>query len=51
MNVLFLSLGRYWTIKESEGYTDLLREFIRHGDKVYILSPTERSEGKETKLY
>ena len=50
MNVLFLSLGRYWTIKESEGYTDLLREFIRHGDKVYILSPTERREGKETQL-
>ena len=50
MNILFLSLGRYWTIKESEGYTDLLREFIRHGDKVYILSPTERREGKETQL-
>lgn len=50
MNVLFLSLGRYWTIKESEGYTDLLREFIRHGDKVYILSPTEKREGKETQL-
>ena len=50
MNVLFLSLGRYWTIKESEGYTDLLREFICHGDKVYILSPTERREGKNTQL-
>ena len=50
MNILFLSLGRYWSIKESEGYTDLLREFIRHGDKIYILSPTERREGKETQL-
>ena len=50
MNVLFLSLGRYWTIKENEGYTDLLREFIRHGDKVYILSPTERREGNKTQL-
>lgn len=50
MNILFLSLGRYWTIKESEGYTDLLREFIRNGDKVFILSPTERREGKETQL-
>lgn len=48
MNILFLSLGRYWSISESEGYTDLLREFIRHGDKVYIVSPTERREGKET---
>lgn len=50
MNILFLSLGRYWSISESEGYTDLLREFIRHGDKVYIVSPTERREGKETQL-
>lgn len=50
MNVLFLSLGRYWTIKENEGYTDLLREFIRHGNKVYILSPTERREGNKTQL-
>ena len=50
MNVLFLSLGKYWTINEREGYTDLLREFIRHGDKVYILSPTERREGKKTQL-
>lgn len=50
MNILFLSLGRYWSIKESEGYTDLLREFIRHGDKVYILSPTERRERKITQL-
>lgn len=48
MNVLFLSLGRYWTIKEKDGYTDLLREFVRNGHKVYILSPIERREGKET---
>ena len=50
MNVLFLSLGRYSSIKESEGYTDLLREFIRHGDKVYILSPVEKRDGSESKL-
>lgn len=48
MNVLFLSLGRYWTIKERDGYTDLLREFIKNRHKVYILSPIERREGKET---
>lgn len=50
MNVLFLSLGRYSSINESEGYTDLLREFIRHGDKVYILSPVEKRDGSESKL-
>lgn len=50
MNILFLSLGKYWSINEKGIYTDLLREFIRHGDKVYILSPTERREGKPTQL-
>lgn len=50
MNVLFLSLGKYWSIKESEGYTDLLREFIKNGHKVFILSPTERRDGKKTQL-
>lgn len=50
MNVLFLSLGKYWSIKESEGYTDLLREFIKHGHKVFIVSPTERREGKKTQI-
>lgn len=50
MNILFLSLGRYSSIKESEGYTDLLREFIRHGDKVYILSPIEKRDGNSARL-
>ena len=50
MNILFLSLGKYWSINEKGIYTDLLREFIRHGDKVFILSPTERREGKQTQL-
>lgn len=50
MNILFLSLGRYKTIKESEGYTDLLREFIRHGDKVFVLSPIEKRDGSGTRL-
>lgn len=50
MNILFLSLGKYWTIKESEGYTDLLREFVKHGHKVFILSPTERREKKNSQL-
>lgn len=50
MNILFLSLGKYWSIKESEGYTDLLREFIKKGHKVFILSPSERREGKKTQI-
>lgn len=50
MNVLFLSLGRYESIKDSEGYTDLLREFIRNGNQVYILSPIEKRSGYDSRL-
>ena len=44
MNVLFLSLMQYNSVEEHDIYTDLLREFIRKGHNVYILSPTESSE-------
>lgn len=44
MNVLFLSLMPYRSIQERDIYTDLLREFIRNGHKVYLLSPTEDAE-------
>ena len=50
MNILFLSLGRYESINENEGYTDLLREFVRHGNKVYIISPVEKRSGYDTRL-
>ena len=50
MNILFLSLGRYWSINEREIYTDLLREFIKNGDKVYILSPIERREHRKSQV-
>lgn len=41
MNVLFLSLMQYHSISQRDIYTDLLREFIRNGYQVTILSPTE----------
>lgn len=44
MNVLFLSLMPYRSIQERDIYTDLLREFIHNGHKVYLLSPTEDAE-------
>lgn len=47
MNILFLSLGKYWSVKESGCYTDLLREFIGNGHHIYVLSPIERREGKK----
>ena len=44
MNVLFLSLMQYNSVAEHDIYTDLLREFLRKGHRVFILSPTESSE-------
>ena len=41
MNILFLSLGRYSSVQEKGIYTDLLREFIRNGHIVTILSAEE----------
>lgn len=50
MNVLFLSLMGYSSIKNRDIYTDLLREFIAQGHRVYIVSPAERRQGIDTGL-
>lgn len=50
MNILFLSLSRFDSITGRGIYTDLMREFVNQGDKVYIASPTERRFGKNTHL-
>lgn len=42
MNVLFLSLLRISTLQESNIYTDLLREFVKDGDNVIVISPIEK---------
>lgn len=50
MNILFLSLSRFDDINERGIYSDLMREFIKRGNYVYIASPTERRFGKKTYL-
>ena len=50
MNVLFLSLMGYSSIMNRDIYTDLLREFINQGHRVYVVSPAERRQGIETGL-
>lgn len=50
MNILFLSLSRFDDINERGIYSDLMREFIRRGNDIYIASPTERRFGKKTHL-
>lgn len=50
MNVLFLTLLDFHTIAEHNIYTDLLREFIKHGHKVYTISPVERRTAQNTHM-
>lgn len=42
MNLLFLSLHDFQSIKERGIYTDLLREFAHMGHNIYIVSPFEK---------
>jgi len=41
MNILFLTLIDFNSIKTHNLYTDLLREFVKHGHEVYAVSPVE----------
>lgn len=50
MNILFLSLSRFDDINVRGIYSDLMREFIKRGNYVYIASPTERRFGTSTHL-
>lgn len=50
MNVLFLTLLDFSTIKEKGIYTDLMREFTNNGNNVCIISPTEKRKRQNTKL-
>ena len=49
MNVLFLTLLDFNSIDEHNIYTDLLREFVKHGHEVYVISPVERRKKQKTK--
>lgn len=46
MNVLFVTVVDFDSIDERGIYTDLLREFVKHGYKVYVVSPVERRYGQ-----
>lgn len=50
MNILFFTLVDFNTISERSIYTDLLREFVKHGHHVYSISPTERRKHIRTTL-
>lgn len=48
MNILFLTLLEFESIKQRNLYTDLLREFEKNGHKLYVVSPTERRNKQKT---
>ena len=50
MNVLFITLYGFESIKERNIYPDLIREFIKNGHHVYTISPVEKREGVETHI-
>lgn len=50
MNILFMSLSNYETIYFHGLYSDLLRQFIEHGDEVYVVSPVEHRDTEKVKI-
>ena len=50
LNVLFLTLVEFESFQERNIYTDLLREFIKHGHFVYAISPVEKRKKEATHL-
>lgn len=50
MKILFLTLLDFNTIYEPGIYTDLLREFVKDGNEVYVVSPVEARKNIETHL-
>lgn len=50
MNILFLTISKMLSVEQRGIYTDLMRKFRNEGHLVYIVSPTERCDGRETSL-
>lgn len=50
MNVLFLTLLDFSSIDEKNIYTDLLREFAKHGHRLFVISPVEKRKKIDTKI-
>ena len=50
MNILFLTMSKMLTIEKRGIYTDLMRKFRNEGHKVFIVTPTERRDGRKTSV-
>lgn len=50
MHVLFLTLADFDSLSVSNIYTDLLREFVKNGHHVYVISPVEKRQKQRTRI-
>lgn len=50
MNVLFLTMNVFTDIEMHNIYSDLMKEFIKHGHRPYIVTPREKKLGEKTNL-
>lgn len=50
MKIVYLTLSNIETVHKKGIYTDLVREFVKNGDEVTIISPYERRYGKQTQF-
>ena len=51
VNILFLSVTGLYELSKRGIYTDLMRQFVRNGHKVHIVSPFERRTGRKTEVF
>lgn len=50
MNVLFLSIAEFDSIYQREIYPDLLREFMKNGHEIYVVSSIEKRNKQKTTI-
>lgn len=51
MNILYFTLDDFDSLVSYHSInTDLLREFLKHGYKVYVISPSEKKKGFSTRI-
>lgn len=48
MNILFLTMSKMLSIEKRGIYTDLMRKFRNEGHNVFIVTPTERRDGRKS---
>lgn len=48
MNVLFLTLTKLTSLKDTMVYTDMLHTFEKHGHSVYAICPLEKRDSRES---